>query len=52
MVKARLNAHLVSLDSGETHRQGGALGDGKVVHLLVRGAHAHVSPDANVNECS
>ena len=32
----RADKHLVSLDSGETHRQGGALGDGKVVHLLVR----------------
>ena len=52
--KDRADKHLVSLDSGDTLRQGRALGDGKVVHLLVRCTctRQHVSSDANVNECS
>ena len=31
-----LRSNLVSFDSGNTFRQRGALGDGKIVHLLVR----------------
>jgi hypothetical protein len=33
-----LNINLVSLDAGDALRQGGALGDGKVVHHLVGGS--------------
>ena len=37
----RADKHLVSLDSGDTLWQGGALGDGKVVHLLAGSVHMH-----------
>jgi hypothetical protein len=39
----RKAAHRVSLEAGDTLRQGGALGDGEVVNLLVGTIHILVA---------
>jgi len=41
--RMRKAAHRVSLEAGDTLRQGGALGDGDVVNLLVGTIHISVA---------